>query len=293
MGGITPGFHSEDHRRAFLEAGRSTQLGAPTAPLCGARTRGGGFCHRRPIEGFPRCLQHAGPKAAKVFHQRLFAAFGRGEIGLEEWQHRVHRRRVNKLPRIWTKDPWAPGASIDLGEFEDRFRGDLRLGGFDVDDLSPAALDRSRWKWRRLMLDGKRRNDWLVYLSGDLAARVRREGPRPEREESSTAIDALFRVGGVPLVGSKRRLLDMPRAEMPRPAVRRRRFRKGEMLSDEAVASLWLEHRDVLAKVAGDEADGETLRHVATTLTRHLADPDDVEAAEDWRRTVAEAARRR
>lgn len=292
MGGITPGFQSEEHRRAFLEAGRLTQLGAPMAPICGARTRGGGFCHRRPIEGFPRCLAHAGPKAAKVFHARLFAAFGRGEIRLEEWTRQLQRRQVNRLPRVWARDPWAQGSSIDLGEFEEQFRDDLRLGGFDVDDLSPAALDRSRWKWRRLMLDGKRRSDWLAYLSGDLAARVRREGPRPERTESAPIIGALFRVGGAPLVVSKRRLPDMPRAEMPRPVVKRRRFRKGEMLSDEAVAGLWLEHRDVLAKVAGDEADLETLRLVATTLARHLADPDDAAVAEEWRRTVAEASRR-
>lgn len=293
MGVFVGGFQDEDHRRRFLEAAAKTRFGAAEAPICGAKIRTGGVCKKRPLVGEHRCLRHVGPAGARRYHERLYEALGRGEISPEEWQGREHRRRVNALPRVWAKNPWAPGATLILGDFEERFRADLVLGGINAEDLSPAAADRARWKWRRLMHDRKRPNEWAAFLTSDLAARIRRDGPRPAVSETEAAIDALFGVVAAPAPFSRRR-----RADLPRPPVagqkRKRMIRRGESaIDDTTLQRVMLEHGRLIMRLVGDAADEKEIRWLAGLLARHLDDPDDAAAGEAWRRAVSESPPRR
>lgn len=287
MGSFAPGLHDEEHRRAFLEAAARTRFGAVSAPVCGAKTRDGGTCGKRPLAGELRCLRHAGPAAARRHHTRLFEAFGRGEISFGEWQDRERRRLVNRLPRLWAKNPWAPGATVDLGDFEEQFRADLALGGVNADALSPATLDRARWRWRRMCHDRKRPVEWETFLRDELPKRIRRDGPRPLNTDAGAAIAALFRVDTAPPPASKRRRLDLPRplTVTPKPTKPRGR-RAGPAIDDARLADLWPERGGTLLRLAGDDGDERTLRWLAGLLARVLDAPDDADAAEAWRAAV-------
>ncbi|MDK9695516.1 MAG: hypothetical protein OEL76_03925 [Siculibacillus sp.] len=287
MGIFAPGLHDEKHRRAFLEAAARTRFGAVGAPVCGAKTRDGATCKKRPLSGERRCLRHAGPAAAKRYHERLFEAFGRGEITFEAWQEREHRRLANRLPRLWAENPWAPGMTIDLGDLEEKFRGDLALGGVNADALSPAARDRARWRWRRLCCDRRRPVEWAAFLRDELPKRIRRDGPRPPDTDAGTAVAALFRVDAAPPPMSKRRRLDPPRLPATAPKPRLPRVgRAGPTISDERLADLWAEHGATLTRLVGDDGDERTLRWLAGLLARVLDAPEDTDAAGAWRAAV-------
>ena len=287
MGVFAPGLHDEEHRRAFLEAAARTRFGAVGAPVCGAKTRDGGTCKKRPLSGERRCLRHAGPAAAKRYYARLFEAFGRGEISFDEWQGREHRRLVNRLPRVWAKNPWAPGATVDLGGLEEKFRGDLALGGINADALSPATLDRARWRWRRLCHDRRRPAEWAAFLRDELPKRIRRDGPRPPSTDAGAAIEALFRVDAAPSPVSKRRRLDLPRPPVGAPKPTKPRGRRVAPAIDEArLAALWPEHGAILLRLTGPDGDEKTLRWLAGLLARVLDTPEDADVAEAWRAAV-------
>lgn len=287
MGVFAPGLQDEEHRRAFLEAAARTRFGAAGAPVCGAKTRDGGTCKKRPLSGERRCLRHAGPAAAKRYHARLFEAFGRGEISFDEWQSREQRRLVNRLPRVWAKNPWVSGATIALGDFEEQFRADLALGGINADALSPSSLDRARWRWRRLCHDRKRPVEWATFLRDDLPRRIRRDGPRPPSTDAGAAIEALFRVDAAPPPMSRRRRIDLPRppAVAPKPTKPRGREMRTS-IDDARLAALWPEHGAALLRLAGDAGDERTLRWLAGLLSRVLDAPEDTDAAEAWRAAV-------
>lgn len=291
MGIFTPGLHDEEHRRAFLAAATRTWFGAIGAPVCGARTRGNGTCKMRPLAGERRCLRHAGPAAARRHHERLFEALGRGEISFEEWRQHEQRRLVNRLPRIWARNPWAPGATLDLGDFEAHFHADLALGGVNSDALSPAALDKAKWRWRRLCHDRKRPEEWLRFVRDELPKRIRRDGPRPPATAAAAAIMALFQVDGAPAPTSKRRRLDMPRVPVaaPKPQTPEGR-RRTPAIDDERLAVLWHEHGATIMRVAGHDADERTIRRLLALLVRTLDDPTDAAAGEAWRCSVANCA---
>ncbi|MER2604975.1 MAG: hypothetical protein ABTQ29_04015 [Siculibacillus sp.] len=287
MGVFAPGFHDEEHRRAFLEAATRTRFGATGAPTCGARTRDGSPCGGRPLAGERRCLRHAGPAAAKRHHERLFEALGRGECTFEEWQAREHCRLANRFPRLWAKNPWAPGATIALGDFEEKFRADLALGGISAAALSPASLDRARWRWRRLCFDRKRPDEWTAFLRDELPKRIRRDGPRPPGADATAAIATLFRVDAAPPPTSKRRRLDLPRppAVAPKPRVPRGGH-SALIIDDERLAALWPEHGATLLRLVGPDGDEKTTRWLAALLARVLDAPEDHEAGKVWRAAV-------
>lgn len=284
MSNFAPGFHDEAHRVAFLEAAAKTRFGAAGAPICGARTRTGGVCRDRPLVGELRCLKHAGPHAARRYHARLREALGRGEIDYAIWAAREQRRLLNQLRERWRRDPWTPGATVDLGTFEEKFRADLALGGINAGALSPATLDRARWRWRRLRQDRRRHMEWETFLRDDLPERIRRDGPRPPSTDVGAAVEALFRVDAVPPPTSRRRRFDLPRppAVAPKPRVPR----GGPTISDERLAALWSEHGAILLRLAGDDGDERTLRWLAALLARALDAPEDTGAAEAWRAAI-------
>lgn len=60
----------------------------------------------------------------------------------------------------------------------------MAYAGFAVDDLPPALADKSRWKWRRVQLDGQPDDAWRTFLSFDLPKRVVKAGERPADTDS-------------------------------------------------------------------------------------------------------------
>lgn len=291
MSTFHPGFHSDEHRQHFLEIAKRTRFGAAEAQTCGAKARNGGICRDRPLSGQRRCLKHAGPAGAKRHYEAMFEVFARGEIGLDEWQRRQHRRALNRLPRLWAKDPWTPGATIDLGEREPAFRVDLARAGIDVDALSPATVDRARWRWRRLRLDRNRPDEWVAFLTSDLPARVSHDGSRPVETPAGAAIEALFMVDAAPAPTSKRRRLDRPRPPArAKPRAKPLAACGADVgLDDVALAALLLEHGAMLRRIAGPWAEhAATIRRLAGLLHRVLVAPEDTEAGHAWRGAVAE-----
>ncbi len=243
-----------------------------------------------PLLGERRCLTHGGPAAAGRFRDRQLEALGRGEIAWEEFQRHERRRAVNRLRGIWKKAPWTTGATIDLGEHEDRFRVDMRSGGFDVAGLAPAVADTCRWRWRRLRLDRNRLDDWRVFLTGELPDRIRRAGPRPADmpREAQAVVEALFRVEGRLSPMSKRRRQAVPRA--PKKTPRQPKRPSTPEIDEEALARVLVEHGNMIRRIAGNDADARMTRRLAALLNRVLTMPDDPGAGEEWRRAVAECA---
>lgn len=286
MGIFAPGFHDEAHRVAFLEAAAKTRFGAAGAPVCGAKTRDGGTCKKRPLSGERRCLRLSGPAAAKRYHAQLREALGRGEIDHATWAAREQRRLLNQLRERWRRDPWVPGATVDLGGVEEQFRADLALGGISAAALSPASLDRARWRWHRLCFDRKRPVEWAAFLRDDLPQRIRRDGSRPPSTDVGAAVEALFRVDAAPPPVSKRRRLDRPRLPAAKPASYRAKRTQSPPIDDERLAALWLQHGEILMRLVGDDSDERTLRWLAALLARVLDAPEDSGAAEAWRAAV-------
>jgi len=246
-----------------------------------------------PIEGHKRCLKHAGPHAARRFRETQIEALGRGELSWDAFQAHEWRRAANKLQRLWKTSPWIPGETIDLGGHEDRFVADLRLGGFGVDMLAPAVVDKVRWRWRRFRLDRDDLGGWRAFLTTELPDRIRKAGPRPVDVpgDAETAVAALFRVEEKLPPGSKRRRPSTPRA--PKKAPTRPKRSSAPDIDDEALARVLVEHGGMIRRLVGDDADARTTRRLAALLHQLLTLPDDPGAGEQWRRAVAECAAKR
>lgn len=138
----------------FTAAGRAWELGAPGVPTCSARTKGGAPCPQPPLRGGPRCLRHAGPKAALAHRERQRARLATGGVTPAEWARAEARRARNKVGSAWRSDPSLPGATIELGpEEEARFRATLVAACIKLDALLPALSDWLRWRFRRCQVD--------------------------------------------------------------------------------------------------------------------------------------------
>lgn len=175
-------FYHEDHERAFGAGRERIMRGGPDAPICGAQTRQGGVCLAVPIrEGKGRCLRHAGPHAARAHRERQLEGLRTGRVSPEVWNRAEARRAANKLSRAWRKDPWTPGATIDLRAHEDALRADLSARGVphDLRNLPPAVADWLRWQFRRYQIDRRDVRRWEGVLRDDLPRRVRDAGPPP------------------------------------------------------------------------------------------------------------------
>lgn len=133
-------FNDETHQTSFEEGRALARRGGPLAPVCGAKTRDGGHCRHAPLVGGARCLRHAGPKAARQYRERQHEAMRAGKISYAEFARSEAKRGANRLRDQWKKDPWVPGSTIDLGEHEMAFQGELQhWNGSCL--LAPAILD--------------------------------------------------------------------------------------------------------------------------------------------------------
>ena len=124
------------------------------------------------------------------------------------------RAAVNRQRGIWRRDPWAPGATLDLGAAQGAMDAALRGAGHDPHCLPPAVLDGLRWRWRRAFLDGRRRPEVWAAALAELPSRLRAAGLPPpgwQPVEEPPAPGSVY-VVGPSAARSKRRKPDPPRA---------------------------------------------------------------------------------
>lgn len=263
--------------------------GAPDAPECGARTRNGSACQQPPIkEGNGRCLNHAGPHAARKHRETQLRAFRAGKISSDEWNRAEARRAANRLGWLWKKNPWVPGRTIDLGAHEAEFVAELQGRGLDVEALPPAVADWLRWRFRRTMLDRRDEKAWLRVLVEALPLRVAKAGPRPEGDymETTSGTGTAWSVGSIE-ASSKRARADQPRA----PKVirgkgygRRGRPRTQPPTDNETenLMAVYRAHRDVVAPMF-ERCSGEGERlSVLRALRDYTENPNAPGPRERW-----------
>ncbi|MBW6507843.1 MAG: hypothetical protein K0B00_14025 [Rhodobacteraceae bacterium] len=285
------GYLNEQQWAAFTAANARVRRGGPEARVCGARTRTGAACQNVPIrEGKGRCLNHAGPHAARLHRARQMRDFMSGKISAEEWNRAEARRAANRLGWAWKKNPWTPGRTIDLGTAEGDLRADLSARGLDVDALPPAVADWLRWRYRRTQIDRLDARALLRVLTETLPGRIAKAGPRPAGSGAPTvalAARTWTPDGTGADATSKRRQPDQPRA----PKVirgkgygRRGRPRtqapKGDEMDD--LMAIYRAHRTTLAPMLDRcRSEGERLA-VLRALRDFQTDPNARSSREQW-----------
>lgn len=284
------GFFDLAHKLAFERERARVRFGGPDQRRCGALTRSGHICQKTPLAGEFRCLAHGGPALARRYRAAQLEALRKGELSQAEFDRAEAKRAANRLRDRWKRDPWVPGATLDLGEHEDAFLRDLGYCGFDVDTLPPAVADTARWRWRRFCLDRPRYQEWASFCSEDLPRRVRLAGGQGRRNGAEVQFDrsAAFSVGTPPNAYSKRQRPDQPRTRETVPDTRTRKRRVPDTTEIDAatLASVLANHGDVVRRVTGEDGSEADLIWVAMMLARVLAAPEDAEAANEWREMV-------
>ncbi len=287
MGGA--GFYGAEQERNFREANVRVRRGGPDAPTCGAQTRTGGACRALPLKGSKRCIRHCGPKAARELRERQKQDYCAGRISHGDWTRAEGKRTVNKLRDTWKKNPWAPGATIDLAEHETTFRVAAGLGGSADARLPPAALDFLRWKYRRLQIDRKRDAEWLSVLRGEFTRRVQEAGPAPATPKAEPMPRAPVPLWSDAKAGLfKRGQLDRPRAARKQkpPRLLRRSSHQDEGLAGDAFAMMIHEHRQVLVPLLDRCRSDNERKAVVEALQAIIAAPDDGAARVRWMTTI-------
>ena len=286
------GFYSEQQERNFREANERVRLGGADAPECGARTRTGALCRALPLTGSARCIRHCGPKAAREFRERQWRDYRKGRLSHAVWTRAEARRAANRLRERWKKNPWHPGATINLGEYEHRFRLESGIGSRPADALPAAVLDFLRWKYRRLQIDRKRDAAWMGVLRDEFPRRLAAAGPCPPdmvalHERGLASVEALWRADE-PATFSKRGNADVPKAPKRTklgPSLRKTRV-KDNSEDEDAVTRFIHEYREALAPhFERCRTDDERLAVVAA-MRAYVANPDGRIVRERWLHTI-------
>ena len=144
--GIIPGIHGPEHLAA-LQAGRARLFSAGGAPRCSAHAKHGGPCGAMALSGEAFCYHHAPNPVRQARRLRLLQR--PASAAQLQRTRRKEARRVQR--RIWAKDRFAPGVTVDLGAKEDAFQADMRAFGLSPSGMSPATLDQARWCWLGLI----------------------------------------------------------------------------------------------------------------------------------------------
>ena len=279
------GFQDDEHRKRF-EAGRArAAFGGIDRECCGARLRSGGFCALPVVTGFRRCNRHGGPYQAKAIRARQVEAMSKGLLNPDDFARSERRRDANRLTYVWRRDPWARGSTIDLGEHERLFRLELQEANIPIDHLAPAVQDRSRWRFRRLMLDRSKPGEWSKFLHEIVPELVAQAGLPPLGHldvGNVVGMPPAFSVDGRLSPWSKRRRLDVPRsAPVPRIASKPVEPVSGDVRAAAAEAC-WKHHAalsPVFARFAKSDEDKLVL---AAGFVRLLASKGSAEGAEEW-----------
>lgn len=280
------GFYSSEQEANFKAANVLHRRGGQAETVCGARTRAGGHCRGKPIIGSKRCLKHAGPHAARAFRERQLLDLARGKISLEEFSKYEARRAANRLRDQWKKNPWLPGTTIQLGEYEQAFIDESGLA-HGSEPVAPALLDWLRWRYRRLQIDRKRDAEWIQVLRIEFPRRVRDMGV-PSKEDLITLeqrhTPGLWTVGK-PVPFSRRHNLDRPKLETKpkRGALPRIRLRDDD---PEALARILCEHHLLLGQLFAKCRDAAEKLSVIAALQSYLSDPTEPKAVQRWAETV-------
>lgn len=288
---LISGFQSLEHEAKFRTASKQAGRSGAGAKFCGARTRSGATCRHPPLRGGRRCLRHAGPHAARAYRDRQLDDLALGRITFDAFSRSEAKRAVNRLRWTWRKNPWHPGATIDLGPHEDRFLSESGVARLGV-RVAPAVLDWLRWRYRRLRIDRKRDEEWLRVLREDYPRRVREAGP-PLSGDDGAALTGpvappLWQVDR-PSVTSKRQRLDVQRPTVePQPRQLRERAMSDE-LDHNALGLMVAQHRDTLAPLLDRcRSEGEEQRTLILALHDYLNAPDDAASGRRWRDAVTE-----
>jgi len=216
------GGHRDAAHAAAFQAGRVRYHSAGGAPRCCAPSRAGTPCQKPVKAAGLRCEWHGGRKAGRIRRARLLDPENATPAQIA---HAVRRAALNRLARLWRKEPWTPGLTLDLGEHESAFRDALAAVGRPITALPYSTADWARWKFRRAFLDGQRVPDiWRDALAA-LPARIAKAGAPPAGwawTEPAAPGGLAYTVPARLPAGSKRRLLDpprVPRAAAPLPGL--------------------------------------------------------------------------
>jgi len=191
-----PGLNSETQRAKFLAAARRHYFGYGSA-----------------LRGEDRCPVHTGREHASERRVRLLERQARGDATPEQAARAARRFAANRMRRLWRRDPWVPGSTIDLGEAEDAMRSALRAAGQPLRLIPPMVLDWLRWRWRRAFLDGRQEpRIWDAALRRT-PERMSAAGPPPRGWDPAwmPAATGLVYAADQPQPRSKRRVPNLPK----------------------------------------------------------------------------------
>jgi len=207
------------------------------------------------------------------------------------------KRAANRLREQWKKNPWVPGATIDLSEHEGEFQ--QQVGMKVRSPVPPGVLDWLRWKYRRLQIDQKRDREWLQVLHHDLPVRVSAAGPAPEamaaEEENFAAVPTVWRVSDAEQF-SKRERADQPKAparikmrSLRGPGRPRKKSKEGPDLDTQErndFAMFVHQYREILIPLFAQTRDTEHM-NIVYALRAFVADPNDRGTREQWFRIAS------
>jgi hypothetical protein len=279
-----PGLNSETQRAKFLAAARRHYFGYGSAlRTCGATTRAGSPCRRVALRGEDRCPVHTGREHASERRVRLLERQARRDATPEQAARAARRFAANRMRRLWRRDPWVPGSTIDLGEAEDAMRSALRAAGQPLRLIPPMVLDWLRWRWRRAFLDGRQEpRIWGAALRRT-PERMSAAGPPPRGWDPAWMPPAsgLAYTADQPQPRSKRRVPNVPK----RPAAASVMPPLGELSPEESApaARALAFYGDKLAPLLRPLLTQEARFHLALAFDRCAEGEMD---HEEWRETL-------
>ncbi|MBZ9917110.1 hypothetical protein LB517_01420 [Mesorhizobium sp. BR1-1-12] len=243
-----------------------------------------------------RCLRHAGPHAARAFRERQIRDVARGSLSPAEFAAHEARRAANRLHDNWKKNPWLPGSTIDLGQYETTFQEESGPA-HRYEPLAPAIADWLRWKYRRLQLDRSRDAEWLRVLRDELPRRVQEAGPASganlpafQQRQAGSTFAPWTAIGRVPF--SKRQNSNRPKVPAPPKVSTLRRVKVSE--ADQAeLGRIGAQHHQLVNSLFAEcRNDGER-QAVLVALRNVVTKSEDTKAHTVWMRTLLELRSRK
>jgi hypothetical protein len=272
------GFIDNEHQEAFEAARADHRRGGALAKCCEARTRGSGTCKQPPLKNHTRCLRHAGPHAARRHRDNQLRELALGRLDPAVFAKSEIRRAANRIRDTWKNNAWIEGSTIDLGTHENAFRSALAAFGWRPNDMPPAVVDWVRWRFRRLMVDRQRPDQW-AEIGRELLARIDAAGAPPDEPREVGDAGAVFSTPDRLAAYSRRRVLD-PKRTRKRWDGRQDNIAVSVAAKDaEALGAFLDKHRTELGPVLA-LCEGETDMLTVAAAFKHLLDAPGSKAAQ-------------